>query len=60
MLCMYVADVKSWYERIEALDLAGGYNGDAKVFSEPHDEHGNLVMQFGDPSGVLWHVFEGA
>lgn len=60
MLCIYVADVRSWYKRIVELDFPNNYGGSAKVFSEPHSEHGSLIMQIGDPSGVLWHIYEGA
>ena len=59
MLCLYVPDIQSWYNRIEKLDIGKNYNGLAKVFSKPHEEHGSLVMQLGDPSGILWHIFEG-
>ncbi len=60
MLCLYVADVTSWFEHLKNLDLHNNYNGLAKIFSEPHDEeHGSVIMQFGDPTGVLWHVYQG-
>lgn len=59
MLCLYVDDIYSWHERIKKLNLEENYNGLAKVFSEPHEENGSLIMNVGDPSGVLWHIFQG-
>jgi ribosomal protein RSM22 (predicted rRNA methylase) len=32
--------------------------GVAKVLSAPHAQEGGVMMQFCDPSGVLWHVRE--
>ncbi|MBR7800112.1 glyoxalase [Undibacterium fentianense] len=60
MLCLYVENIQSWYERIKQLNLPENYAGLAKVYSEPHQEHGSLIMNLGDPSGVLWHIYQGA
>jgi hypothetical protein len=36
--------------------LEEAYGGTARVLAEPHDQEGGLMMQFADPSGVLWHI----
>ncbi len=59
MLCMYVDNIESWWSNIKRLDISENYEGEAKVFSEPHEQEGSLMMQFTDPTGVLWHVREG-
>lgn len=61
MLCLYVEDIHSWHEKIEGLDLGKNYGELAKIFSEPHaDENGSEIMNIADPSGVLWHIYQGA
>lgn len=60
MLCLYVEDIHAWHERIKELDLVKNYGELAKVYSEPYEEeHGSLIMNIGDPSGVLWHIYQG-
>lgn len=60
MLCLYVEDIQVWYERIEKLNLEDNYGESAKVLSKPHEEeHGSLIMNMTDPSGILWHVYQG-
>jgi len=61
MLCLYVDSIDDWHKKIVNLDLANNYGGLAKVFSEPHaDEHGGVIMNITDPSGVLWHIYQGS
>jgi len=61
MLCLYVEDIHSWHERIQKLDLKNNYGGLSTVFSDPHEEeYGSLIMNIGDPSGILWHIYQGA
>lgn len=60
MLCLYVADINSWYKHLAKLDFPNNYEGLAKMFGEPRQESGSLIMQFTDPYGVLWHIFEGS
>ncbi|VUD69285.1 hypothetical protein TDB9533_04652 [Thalassocella blandensis] len=59
MLCLYVNDIYCWHKRIENLCLKGGYGELVKVFSEPHEDNGSLIMNMADPSGVLWHLYQG-
>jgi len=56
MLCLYVDDINTWWSHIAAMDFNQAYGGTARVLSEPHTQEGGLMMQFSDPSGVLWHV----
>lgn len=58
MLCLYVNDIKLWWSKNESALSSDAYGDHAKVFSEPHDQEGALMIQFCDPSGVLWHVRE--
>jgi hypothetical protein len=55
MLCLYVDDVNAWWAHIETLGFSDRYGDTARVLSEPHSQEGGL-MQFSDPSGVLWHI----
>jgi catechol 2,3-dioxygenase-like lactoylglutathione lyase family enzyme len=59
MLCLYVNSLESWWSEVKKLKINENYEGKAKVFSEPHQQEGGLMMQLADPSGVLWHVREG-
>ena len=59
MLCLYVEDIYAWHERVKKLELSENYGEHAKVFSEPHEEFGSLIMNLTDPSGVLWHIYQG-
>lgn len=59
MLCIYLDDLETWWLKINELDLDNNYQGKAKIFSKPHQQEGGLMMQFTDPTGVLWHVREG-
>jgi hypothetical protein len=56
MLCLYVEDLNAWASRINEVDFANDYDNKARVLSQPHEQEGALMMQFTDPSGVLWHV----
>ncbi len=60
MLCIYVDDLDAWWSMIRELNVNDSYGSDAKILSEPHQQEGGSMMQFTDPSGVLWHVREGA
>ena len=59
MLCLYLENLESWWSKVKTLNINENYEGKAKIFSEPHEQEGSLMMQIGDPSGVLWHVREG-
>lgn len=56
MFCLYVKDIEAWWSHIKAMRFDEVYGGNASVLSEPHDQENGLMMQFSDPSGVLWHV----
>lgn len=56
MFCLYVDDLNAWWSHINAMDLSRSYGGSARVLAEPHKQEGGLMMQFADPSGVLWHI----
>ena len=56
MFCLYVEDLHSWFSRIYEVDFAKDYNDKARILSQPHKQEGALMMQLGDPSGVLWHI----
>ena len=56
MFCLYVQDLEAWWSHIRAMRFNGAYGGTAKVIAEPHTQEGGRMMQFSDPSGVLWHV----
>lgn len=56
MFCLYVDDIEAWWSHIKALGFDQKYGGTARVIAEPHDQEGGLMMQFSDPSGVLWHI----
>lgn len=60
MLCLYVDDIQAWCSKIDALNIDKKYGNTAKVFSKPHAQDGVKMMQIADPSGVLWHIREGA
>lgn len=52
---MAVSDVRAWWDRIVALDLASRYGVTA---SAPKQESWSLVAGIIDPSGVLWRISE--
>ena len=56
MLCLYVEDLESWRSRIDELKFDENYEQKACVISKPHQQDGAMMMQIGDPSGVLWHI----
>lgn len=56
MLCLYVEDIQSWSSRLKQMNLGTEYAGKARLLSEPHEQEGGIMLQFADPSGVLWHV----
>lgn len=56
MFCLYVQDLEAWWSHIKAMRFGEAYGGTAKVIAEPHTQEGGRMMQFSDPSGVLWHV----
>jgi catechol 2,3-dioxygenase-like lactoylglutathione lyase family enzyme len=56
MLCLYVDDIDAWWSHIKAMGFDEAYSGTARVLTEPHNDEGGLMMQFADPSGVLWHI----
>ena len=56
MLCLYVDDINAWWSHINAMAFTETYGGTARVLAEPHNQEGGLMMQFSDPSGVLWHI----
>lgn len=56
MFCLYVADLDAWWSHIRTMRVDEAYGGTARVLAEPHAQEGGRMMQFMDPSGVLWHV----
>lgn len=56
MLCLYVQDIEAWLARLKNMNLEKEYDRKARLLSEPHDQEGGIMMQFADPSGVLWHI----
>lgn len=56
MFCLYVDDINEWWSHIKAMAFNETYSGTARVLAEPHNQEGGLMMQFSDPSGVLWHI----
>ncbi len=56
MFCLYVQDLEAWWSHIKAMRFNDAYGGTAKVIAEPHTQEGGRMMQFSDPSCVLWHV----
>jgi hypothetical protein len=60
MLCLYVADIDSWWSKIDKLNIDEKFGHTAKVLSKPHDQEGGRMMQITDPSGVLWHIRQAA
>lgn len=48
-----VSDVKAWWDRITALDLAGRYGVGTQA---PSQESWGVVAGLVDPSGVLWRI----
>ena len=56
MFCLYVEDIEAWWSHIEAMRFDEVYGGTARVLAEPHKQEGAVMMQFADPSGVLWHI----
>lgn len=60
MLCLYVDDIEQWWSKINNLNIEEKFGNTAKVLSKPHNQEGGIMMQITDPSGVLWHIREGA
>ena len=58
MLYIYIDNLEAWWSNIKELNLNENYEGKAKILSEPHEQEGSLMMQFTDPSSVLWYVRE--
>ena len=58
MLCLYVDNIGLWWGQIKDIVQKTKYKEHVNVFSEPHEQEGSIMMQFSDPSGVLWHVRE--
>ena len=56
MFCLYVADIEAWWSHVRAMRFDDTYGGTARVLAEPHHQEGALMMQFTDPSGILWHI----
>lgn len=57
MMHVLVTDLKSWWEHIASLDLAGRYSVGAP--RPPRLESWGLnVAYVYDPAGVLWHFAE--
>ena len=56
MFCLYVQDLEAWWSHVRAMRFDDTYGGTARVIAEPHTQEGGRMMQFSDPSGVLWHV----
>ena len=56
MFCLYTDDIAEWWSHIQRLKFDAAYGGTARVLAEPHEQEGGIMMQFADPSGVLWHV----
>ncbi len=56
MLCLYVDNLNAWWSHIKAMSFDEAYGSTARVLAEPHSQEGGLMMQFSDPSGVLWHI----
>lgn len=60
MFCLYVDDVEQWWSKINNINIEEKFGNTAKVLSKPHNQEGGIMMQITDPSGVLWHIREGA
>ena len=56
MLCIYVEDLNAWNRRLESIDWEEVYGSSARLINGPHEQEGALMMQVGDPAGVLWHI----
>jgi len=56
MFCLYVEDMEAWWSHVKAMRFDEAYGSTARVLAEPHHQEGGLMMQFADPSGVLWHI----
>jgi catechol 2,3-dioxygenase-like lactoylglutathione lyase family enzyme len=56
MFCLYVEDLDAWWTLVKAMRFDEAYGGTARVLAEPHRQEGGRMMQFADPSGVLWHL----
>lgn len=54
MFCLYVDDIEAWSSHLKTMRF-DAYSG-AKILAEPHRQEGGMMMQFADPSGVLWHI----
>jgi len=53
---MRVADVRPWWDRIVALDLASRYG--VKTAAPKLEDWGGLVAVLIDPCGVLWKIIQ--
>ena len=56
MFCLYTDDIESWSAHLRSMSVNYTYGGAARVIAEPHNQEGGMMMQFSDPSGVLWHI----
>jgi catechol 2,3-dioxygenase-like lactoylglutathione lyase family enzyme len=56
MFCLYVEDMDAWWSHIKSMRFDQAYGSTARVLAEPHRQEDGFMMQFSDPSGVLWHV----
>jgi catechol 2,3-dioxygenase-like lactoylglutathione lyase family enzyme len=56
MLCIYVEDLNEWNQRLESINWEENYGSLARIINGPHEQEGALMMQVGDPAGVLWHI----
>jgi hypothetical protein len=56
MFCLYTDNMDEWWLHIQQMRFDVEYGGTARVIAEPHRQEGGRMMQFADPSGVLWHV----
>jgi catechol 2,3-dioxygenase-like lactoylglutathione lyase family enzyme len=56
MFCLYTDDLDAWWSHVRQMRFDVSYGGTARVLAEPHQQEGGRMMQFADPSGVLWHV----
>ena len=56
MLCLYVKDIKYWWQRVENVKSSERFSEYIEVYGEPVKYEGGLIFQMADPAGVLWHV----
>ena len=56
MFCLYTDNIDEWWSHIQQMRFDVAYPGTARVLAGPHQQEGGMMLQFADPSGVLWHV----